>query len=288
MASLNPLFQRYGAGLQISPLTLALLLFLIAPILAIVIMSFYKFTGFMTVPEFTIANYIKIFSRHLTLSNYLTTAKMVGIAWLVSSVLGFSLAYFLVFDIIKLRTKLLLFLVLVVPFWTSGVIRTVSWVPFLGREGVINRIVMGLGLSDEPLSFLLFSEFAVLLSYVQMFTLFMMAPLFNVMARIDRSLIEAAHDAGASGWQIVWNVIVPLCKPGFAIGTIFVVSLVVSDFAVVGIVGGQRVGTVSISVINQMSMAQYPPASANAVVLLIVLLLLVGVLMRVVDVRKQI
>ena len=274
-------------GLQISPLTLALLLFFVAPVLAIVVMSLYKFTGFMTVPELTIANYIKIFSKHLTLSNYLTTAKMVGITWLVSVILGFTLAYFLVFDLVKLRTKLLLFLVLVVPFWTSSVTRTVSWVPFLGKEGIINKAVMGLGLADEPLNFLLFSEFAVLLAYVHIFTLFMMAPLFNVMARIDRQLFDAARDAGANSWQIMWNITMPLCMPGIAIGTIFVVSLVASDFATIGILGGQRVGTISISIINQMSMAQFPHASANAVVLLVLLLLVVVILMRLIDVRKH-
>ena len=274
-------------GLQISPLTLALLLFFVAPVLAIVVMSLYKFTGFMTVPELTIANYIKIFSKHLTLSNYLTTAKMVGITWLVSVILGFTLAYFLVFDLVKLRTKLLLFLVLVVPFWTSSVTRTVSWVPFLGKEGIINKAVMGLGLSDEPLNFLLFSEFAVLLAYVHIFTLFMMAPLFNVMARIDRQLFDAARDAGANSWQIMLNITMPLCMPGIAIGTIFIVSLVASDFATIGILGGQRVGTISISIINQMSMAQFPHASANAVVLLVLLLLVVVILMRLIDVRKH-
>ena len=274
-------------GLQISPLTLALLLFLVAPVLAIVVMSLYKFTGFMPVPELTIANYIKIFSKHLTLSNYLTTAKMVGITWLVSVILGFTLAYFLVFDLVKLRTKLLLFLVLVVPFWTSSVTRTVSWVPFLGKEGIINNAEMDLGLSDEPLNFLLFSEFAVLLAYVHIFTLFMMAPLFNVMARIDRQLFDAARDAGANSWQIMWNITMPLCMPGIAIGTSFVGSLVASDFATIGILGGQRVGTISISIINQMSMAQFPHASANAVVLLVLLLLVAVILMRLIDVRKH-
>jgi len=79
----------------------------------------------------------------------------------------------------------------------------------------------------------------------------------------------------------------PLCMPGIAIGTIFVVSLVASDFATIGILGGQRVGTISISIINQMSMAQFPHASANAVVLLVLLLLVVVILMRLIDVRKH-
>ena len=278
---------RYRAALQISPLSLALLFFLVGPVIMIMIMSFYEFTGFMTVPDATLENYIELFTSSLTGINYLQTLKMVGITWVVTLVLGFTLAYFLVFDLVELRTKLLLFLLCVVPFWTSSVIRMVAWVPFLGKEGIINKFVIWTGISSEPLQFLLFSEFAVFLSYIQIFTLFMMAPLFNVMARINRDLIEAARDNGASGIQILWHVIIPLCKPGIAIGTIFVVSLVASDFAAVSLLGGQRVGTVSISMIIQMNMAQYPPSSATGVILLVVVLLIVGGIMRMVDVRKQ-
>ena len=275
------------AALQISPLSLALLFFLVGPVIMIMIMSFYEFTGFMTVPDATLENYIELFTSSLTGVNYLQTLKMVGITWVVTLVLGFTLAYFLVFDLVELRTKLLLFLLCVVPFWTSSVIRMVAWVPFLGKEGIINKFVLWTGISSEPLQFLLFSEFAVFLSYIQIFTLFMMAPLFNVMARINRDLIEAARDNGASGIQILWHVIIPLCKPGIAIGTIFVVSLVASDFAAVSLLGGQRVGTVSISMIIQMNMAQYPPSSATGMILLVVVLLIVGGIMRMVDVRKQ-
>ena len=146
---------------------------------------------------------------------------------------------------------------------------------------------MGIGLSDEPLKFLLFSEFAVLLSYIQIFTLFMMAPLFNVMARINKDLIEAARDNGANSIQILWNIILPLCKPGIAIGSIFVIALVASDFTAIRILGGSRVGTVAASMANQVYNFQYPPAAATSMILLIVVLLLVGGIMRVVDVRRQ-
>lgn len=278
---------QYRAMLQITPLSLALLFFLVGPVIVILIMSFYEFTGFMTVADFRFENYAELFTSRLTGVNYIQTLKMVGITWVVTLVLGFTLAYFLVFDLIQLRTKLLLFLLCVVPFWTSSVIRMVAWVPFLGKEGIINKFVIWAGISSEPVQFLLFSEFAVFLSYVQIFTLFMMAPLFNVMARINRDLIEAARDNGASGLQILMHVIIPLCKPGIAIGTIFVVSLVASDFAAVSLLGGQRVGTVSVSMIIQMNMAQYPPTSATGIILLLVVLLIVGGIMRVVDVRKQ-
>ena len=288
MAGLTAIFNRYSTLFQISPLVITLTLFLIGPVIAIIILSLWKFDGFMTLEGvWTFRNYEKIFSRSLTALNYWQTLKMLLITLGVTFILGFTLAYFLVFDIVKLRTKMLLFLLCVVPFWTSAVIRTVAWIPFLGTEGIINQAVVGIGLSDEPLKFLLFSEFAVLLSYIQIFTLFMMAPLFNVMARINKDLIEAARDNGANSIQILWNIILPLCKPGIAIGSIFVIALVASDFTAIRILGGSRVGTVAASMANQVYNFQYPPAAATSMILLIVVLLLVGGIMRVVDVRRQ-
>ena len=288
MAALKAVLNRYSTLFQISPLVITLTLFLVGPVIVIIILSLWKFDGFLTLEGvWTFRNYEKIFTRSLTALNYWQTLKMLLITLGVTFVLGFTLAYFLVFDLVKLRTKMLLFLLCVVPFWTSAVIRTVAWIPFLGKEGIINQAVMGIGLSDEPLQFLLFSEFAVLLSYIQIFTLFMMAPLFNVMARINKDLIEAARDNGANSIQILWNIILPLCKPGIAIGSIFVIALVASDFTAIRILGGSRVGTVAASMANQVYNFQYPPAAATSMVLLIVVLLLVGGIMRVVDMRRQ-
>jgi len=288
MAGLTATFNRYCTFFQISPLILTLGLFLLGPVIVIIILSLWKFDGFLTLEGvWTLRNYERIFTRSLTVSNYLQTAKMLAITLAITFAIGFTLAYFLVFDLIRLRTKMLLFLLCVVPFWTSAVIRTVAWIPFLGKEGIINQAIMGIGLSDEPLTFLLFSEFAVLLSYIQIFTLFMMAPLFNVMARINKDLIEAARDNGANSLQILWNIILPLCKPGIAIGTIFVIALVASDFTAIRILGGAKVGTVAASMANQIYNVQYPPAAATAMILLIVVLLLVGGIMRLVDVRRQ-
>jgi len=288
MAALKAVLNRYSTLFQISPLVITLTLFLVGPVIVIIILSLWKFDGFLTLEGvWTLRNYEKIFTRHLTIDNYLQTGKMLLITLAATFVLGFSLAYFLVFDLVKLRTKMLLFLLCIVPFWTSAVIRTVAWIPFLGTEGIINQVVVGIGLSDEPLKFLLFSEFAVLLSYVQIFTLFMMAPLFNVMARINKDLIEAARDNGANSFQILWNIILPLCKPGIAIGSIFVIALVASDFTTIRILSGSQVGTVAASMANQIFNFQYPPAAATAMILLIVVLLLVGGIMRVVDVRRQ-
>lgn len=280
-------FARYSAYLQAAPLTLVLLVFLVGPLIVILIFSVFKFTGFIWEPGFVFDNYERVFTRSVTIKNYIQTIKITAITWVFTLVIGFTLSYFFVFDLIRFKVKIFFFLLVIVPFWTSGVVRIVSWLPILGRNGLINKVVVGVGLSDQPWDFLFFSEFAVILSYVHVFTLFMVAPLFNVMAKIDPSLFEAARDQGAKGWQILLYIIIPMTKPGIAIGTIFVVALVAGDFTASRVLSGGQMGTVATTISNQYGHFQYPFATASGIVFLIVLLLFVGGLMRVVNVREQ-
>jgi putative spermidine/putrescine transport system permease protein len=114
-----------------------------------------------------------------------------------------------------------------------------------------------------------------------------MVPIFNAMVRIDRSLLEAASDGGASGWQTLWHVIIPLCKPGIAIGSIFVLAIVMGDFVTVNVLGGGQIASVGKAIATELSYLQFPPAAANAMVLLVVVILMIVALMRIVDIRKE-
>ena len=112
----------------------------------------------------------------------------------------------------------------------------------------------------------------MVLTFVHLYTMFMLVPIFNSMMRIDRSLLEAADDAGASGWQTLWNVVVPLSRTGILIGSIFVITIVMGDFVTVGVMGGQQIASVGKIIQVQTSYLQFPLAAANAVVLLAVVL----------------
>ena len=131
----------------------------------------------------------------------------------ITFVLGFWIAYFLVFHVRNLLTSIGLFLLCTVPFWTSNIIRMISWRPVLGKEGLINSGLIDAGWISKPYEWLLYSDFSVVVAYVHLFTLFMIVPIFNSMARIDKSLLEAAVDAGATRWGVVWNVVLPLSRP---------------------------------------------------------------------------
>jgi putative spermidine/putrescine transport system permease protein len=285
---------RLGAWLQATPFTLVFVVFLVLPLLLVAAVSFWRATDYELIPAFTFQNYIDVFNGCsiteelcVALKTYLSTLKFCFLVWLITLLIGFMVAYFLAFHVRSVGAQTLLFILCTVPFWTSNVIRMISWVPLLGRNGVVNQTLQGIGLIDTPIEWLLFSDFSVVLAFVHLYTMFMIVPIFNSMMRIDRALIEAARDSGASGWQTVWNVIVPLSRTGIIIGSIFVITIVMGDFVTIGVMGGQQIASVGKIIQVQTSYLQFPMAAANAVILLAVTLMMIWGLTRLVDIRKE-
>lgn len=279
--------RALASHLQATPLLLILGFFFVLPILTIIVISFWDYDFAGLYPDFLTMNYADTLSSWVTWKTYLNTLKFTVLVWALTLLIGFWVAYFLAFHVRTTTMQMVLFLVCTVPFLTSNIIRMISWIPVLGRNGLVNSTLIELGLIPQPIEWLLYSDFAVVLAMVHLNTLFMVTPIFNTLMRIDRSLIEAARDCGASGRQILWNVILPLAKPGIAIGSIFVVTLVMADFSTVQVMSGGQSASVALMMKNQMSLLQYPAAAANAVVLLIVVLIMVAAILRVVDIRKE-
>ena len=276
-----------ASWLQVGPTALILLCFFVLPVLVVIIVSFFDYENAQIVETFILDNYRDVFTSNVTILQYASSLKFAVIVWAITLFIGFQIAYFLVFHVRGLLWQIGLFLLCTVPFWTSNIIRMISWLPVLGKNGVINQALEHLGVIHSPLEFLLYSDFAVVVGYVHLFTLFMVVPIFNSMARIDRNLIEAARDAGAGRFRIVWEIIFPLSRTGIALGSIFVVTQVMGDFFVVKVMSGGQSTSVVSALYNQVSAMQYPPAAASAVLLLIVVTLMVAGILRVVDVRKQ-
>ncbi|MGJ8583807.1 MAG: ABC transporter permease [Marinosulfonomonas sp.] len=273
--------------LMVSPLIAVLVVFLVLPIALIVVVSFWRATEFSIIPAFVWENYEFLFGSHVTYKVFLNTFKYAVITWAFTVSIGFTVAYFLAFHVRSQTWQIALFLLCTIPFWTSNIIRMISWIPFLGRNGLANSMLMSWGVIDEPVEWLLFSDFSVILAFVHLYTLFMVVPIFNTMMRIDKSLVEAARDGGANGMQILWNVIIPLTKPGIMIGTIFVVTLVMGDFITVRFMSGSQSANVGRLISNDIALLQYPSASATAVILLITVLMVIGIMLRFVDIRKE-
>jgi putative spermidine/putrescine transport system permease protein len=279
--------SKVAPYVQATPLALILGGFLLAPIILITVVSFWDYDFAAMYPGFFTFNYVDTLGSWVTWKTYLNTLRYAAIVWAITLFVGFWIAYFLAFHIRSAAMQAVLFLVCTVPFMTSNIIRMISWIPVLGRNGLINSALVNAGIIPKPLEWLLYSDFAVILAMVHLYTLFMVTPIFNTLMRIDRSLIEAARDAGATGWRTLTNVIIPLAKPGMAIGSIFVVTLVMADFTTVQVMSGGQSASVALMMKNQMSLLQYPAAAANAVILLIVVLMMVAGILRVVDIRKE-
>ena len=288
MRSGPALQSSWSVYLQVAPLSLVLLFFFVIPVALVVLVSFFHYQMLVgMVPQFTSKNYVDLLSNPTTWALYLSTVKFTLIVLAITFVLGFWIAYFLVFHVRNLLIAIGLFLVCTVPFWTSNIIRMISWRPVLGKEGLINSGLINVGLISHPLDWLLFSDFSVVVAYVHLFTLFMIVPIFNSMARIDKSLLEAAIDAGATRWGVVWNIVLPLSKTGIALGALFVVTLTMGDFFVVTVISGGLSGSATSEIYNDLQFLNYPRAAANAVILLIVVLMIAAAIFRLVDVRKE-
>ena len=274
--------------LEAMPLAAVFVLFFAVPIVLVVVVSFFDYETYqILIPDFTFENYREVFSQSVTYDTYGITLKFCAIVWAITAVLGFFLAYFLAFQVRRRTWQIVLLLICSIPFWTSIIIRMIAWIPLLGRNGLVNQLLVGTRIAAQPQEWLLYSEFSVILGYVHLYTLTMIVPIFNSMARIDRSLIEAATDAGASTWQVIWTVILPLSKPGIAIGSIFVIAMVMGDFVTVDVLGGGQVASVGKQIATQLSYLQFPPAAANAMVLLVAVVVMIALLVRVVDIRKE-
>nr|WP_051155985.1 ABC transporter permease [Salipiger mucosus] len=276
-------------------MALVFLIFFVVPLAATIAVSFWQYTQYSIEPAFTAQNYGDVFYGCVanlpqlctTFLTYLSTLKFCLSVWFTTLVIGFTIAYFLAFHVRTLKVQVICFLLCTIPFWTSIVIRMISWIPLLGRNGLVNQTLMSMGLIDAPLEGLLYSDFAVILALTHLYALFMVVPIFNSLMRIDPALIEAARDAGASGAQTLRFVIVPLARPGILIGSIFVVTVVMGDFLTIGIMGGQQIASVGKVIQTQMQFLQFPLAAANAVILLAAVLAGVWALLKLVDIRKE-
>ena len=198
--------MRIVPYLQVMPLVGTLLVFLVAPVVLIGVVSFWDYSEFDLIPDFVWTNYEELFESSVTYSIYLSTFKFTLLTWIFTLTIGFTVAYFLAFHVRSLKWQIVLFLLCTIPFWTSNIIRMIAWIPVLGRHGLVNQALLGMGVVDEPQEWLLYSDFAVVLAFVHLYTLFMVVPIFNSMMRIDRAVIEAAYDAGAGTFKTIWYV----------------------------------------------------------------------------------
>ena len=228
--------QKRGLRLVSVPFAYALLL-LAVPLGAIVLFSFWT-QDFMTVDTtFTTANYREIWDSPIY-SLLLRRSLMVsGIVTAVTVVLAYPVAYFISFHVHPSKKSLWLFLI-TIPFWTSYLIRVFLWKVILGYNGVINSGLLELGIIQEPLTFILYNVNAVIITLAHAFAPFAILPIFVVLEKIDRSLLEASQDLGENRWTTFFRVTLPLSMPG-VVGAVLIVFIpTIGDYVTPELMGG--------------------------------------------------
>jgi putative spermidine/putrescine transport system permease protein len=281
--------RNLTAWLYVAPLMLVLVPFFLLPILVVLAASFFETDGFGgLLPTFTLANYLDVLTSAQTFHLYAATLKFTVLTWVFTLLIGFPVAYFLVFHVKNQLLAISLFLICTVPFWTSNIIRMISWIPLLGKEGLVNSTLLATGVIHQPIEVLLYSSLAVVIAYVHQLTIFMVVPIFNSLARIDKRIVEAALDAGASRLDVMRYIVIPLSKSGIALGSIFVISIVMGDFFVVKVMSGGSSASVVSAFYENVGVLQYPLAAASAVVLTLILTVVISAILRAVDLRREI
>lgn len=253
------------------------LVFLFIPYAIIFTYSFYlkQFPTF--VPAFQFGNYQLIFTDPQYLQVLLRTAKIALIVALSALLLAYPLAYFLVFKIKSKKTRLILYMAVIVPLWVSYLLRAYTWKTILGSQGVLNSFLVMVGILDEPSDVFLYNQFSMVVTLTYIFVPFMVMPIYAALEKIPRNLIEVSKDLGVGPFRTFLSVTLPLSTPGIVAGATFTYCLTFGDFIASFLVGGPDGLMVANVITSQFGAAlNWPLGSALAIVMLIVVLTIIS------------
>ena len=258
----------------------------VVPIVLLVWVSFWGGRAFSTASPLTFDNYAKFFANQTYLKLALSTIVHTATLMAVTGVLGYCIAYFLVMKVKSPGWRLALFLAFIVPFWTSTLIRAIAWVPFLGVNGVINQTLMFVGATQSPIEAFLYSRTGITMAQVSLYTMLAAGPVVYMLNAVAPQLREAAMTLKATPFIVFRRIVFPLTLPGVVIGQVLVFLNVMSDFATVATIGGNKHALLSNLVLLFYEGSQIRAASVVAVLLMICMLVGVVIALRVVDIRR--
>ncbi|MEM6729116.1 MAG: ABC transporter permease [Pseudomonadota bacterium] len=252
--------------LLVSPPFIYAVALLALPLAAIILFSFWTQDYLTLITEPTFANYREawdnplyglLLQRSLLISGAVTAATVI---------LAFPIAYYVSFHVAPGRKSLWLFLI-TIPFWTSYLIRVFLWKVILGFNGVLNSSLQGLGIIEEPLTFILYNANAVVITLAHAFAPFAILPIFVALERMDRSLLEAGQDLGESKLMTFWRVTLPLAMPGVVAAVLIVFIPTIGDYVTPRLVGGPE-GTMIANMIQTqfLRLNNAPMGAALAVI----------------------
>jgi spermidine/putrescine transport system permease protein len=268
----------WKAWALLAPMVLWLLLFVVVPGLILLVYSFCERDEIGGVVfTFTWENYERVFDP-VYLRIFGRSVWYAALTTAICAVVGYPVAYYIARVPESLRNRLLL--LVMVPFWTSFLIRTYAWITILKQEGLLNSFVKSMGLALGPFD-LLYTPVAVVIGLVYAYLPFMILPIYGSAEKLDNSLIEAAYDLGASPVRAFSSVIVPLTMPGIAAGTLLVFVPAIGMFAITDLMGGAKVPMIGNVIQNQFLIARnWPFGAALGVVFMLMFIVTYVILQR--------
>ncbi|MDI3480829.1 MAG: spermidine/putrescine transport system permease protein [Tepidanaerobacteraceae bacterium] len=262
-----------GLLFTLSPIIIWVILFIVLPLALVIIISFMSRGTYGNIEyKFTLENYMRMFNglygkilwRSLVIS-FLTTVFCI--------IFGYPFAYFVANVEKKYRSMLLM--MIIIPFWTNSLIRTYAWIILLRTQGIINFVLLRLGIIDEPLK-LLYNNGTILLGLIYALFPFMVMPLYASIEKLDHTYLEVASDLGAKPWNAFLKVTLPLTMPGVITGSILVFIPTLGYFFIPDLLGGSKIMLVSNLIKNQFLTARdWPFGSALSIILIILTLVLI-------------
>ena len=264
------------------------IVFLIAPLAVIINLSFYESikAGEFILYGLTLENYINFFTSPQTPTILVNTFGTALLTCLIAFIVAYPFAYFLTFHVENEKVKSYVVSLLMVPFLIDWSIRTVAWIPILGDRGIINYILISLGIIDKPLN-ILFSRTGLHIIWLQTYILFMEFPIYLALNRIDPDLINAAKVLKAPPHRVFYDIIFKLSLPGVVCGWIFVFVSTLGDYITPGLWAG-GLQTLGLSVSTYAGSFVWPYASALSTVLIVIALVVLYILLKIVDIKKLI
>jgi putative spermidine/putrescine transport system permease protein len=255
------------------PLAALFVAFFVAPLVVLIALSLH---GEVAMRTWTFANYVKFFSDPYNYSTLWETLLLGAKATLVCLAFGFPIAWICTRSSSRVQSVIVFLVIL--PILTSVVVRTFGWIVILGRQGVINQFLLGLGVIHEPLS-LLYTETGVVMVLAQVQMPLMVLPILTVMSKIDPNLSDASRVLGAGEWRTLWRVTIPLSLPGVIAGCILTYTACITAFVTQTLIGGARLIYMPLHIYQQAVGANnWPFAAAISTVFMVAVLIIVGIL----------
>jgi spermidine/putrescine transport system permease protein len=265
---------RRPAGWLLAPSIIILIAFFVLPTLVFLVYSFLLSGEYKVEWVFTLGNYLRVFRTSFYWDAILNSLLAGLSVALVTTLVSYPFAYFLTYRITKGR-NIVLFLV-VISLLGSYLVRVYAWRTILGREGVLNSLLIGIGIIREPLLFLLFSRLAVIVTLVHVFLPFSILPILSSLQNVPYELIEAARDLGCSPFRAFLRVTLPLSITGVLAGFTYTFILTAADYITPQLVGGTSIAMIGPSISAQfIKFGNLGLGSAISFVFLVVLLLVI-------------